>query len=173
MKILHYTQYVFGIGHLFRSMAIDRALAPLTVDLVTGGAEVPIPLPASVRPHARPAIRMAASYGSVLAVVRERDLEDTWREREAMLLDPSAPCGPTSCSSRCSPSAAASSPRTPAAAALQQRTPPPRRGPVQPARHPRGEEGPGQVRERTLGWLKPVVSTACWFTRTPTSCAWT
>ena len=87
MKILHYTQYVFGIGHLFRSMAIDRALAPLTVDLVTGGAEVPIPMPDNVRHHAMPAIRMDESYGSVLAVDRERDLEDTWREREAMLLD--------------------------------------------------------------------------------------
>ncbi|PKN41669.1 MAG: hypothetical protein CVU60_09775 [Deltaproteobacteria bacterium HGW-Deltaproteobacteria-18] len=85
MKILHYTQYVFGIGHLFRSMAIDRALAPLTVDLVTGGAGVPIPMPDNVRHHAMPAIRMDENYGSVLAVVGE--LEDTWREREAMLLD--------------------------------------------------------------------------------------
>ena len=85
MKILHYTQYVFGIGHLFRSMAIDRALAPLTVDLVTGGAGVPIPMPDNVRHHAMPAIRMDESYSSVLAV--DGDLEDTWRQREAMLLD--------------------------------------------------------------------------------------
>jgi len=87
MKILHYTQYVFGIGHLFRSMAIDRALAPVTVDLVTGGAEVPIPMPENVRHHAMPAIRMDEEYGSVLTVDRERDLEETWREREDMLLD--------------------------------------------------------------------------------------
>lgn len=85
MKILHYTQYVFGIGHLFRSMAIDRALAPLTVDLVTGGAGVPIPMPDNVRHHAMPAIRMDENYGSVLAV--DGELEDTWRKREAMLLD--------------------------------------------------------------------------------------
>jgi predicted glycosyltransferase len=85
VKILHYTQYVFGIGHLFRSMAIDRALAPLIVDLVTGGAGVPIPMPDNVRHHAMPAIRMDENYGSVLAVGGE--LENTWREREAMLLD--------------------------------------------------------------------------------------
>jgi predicted glycosyltransferase len=85
VKILHYTQYVFGIGHLFRSMAIDRALAPLTVDLVTGGAGVPIPMPDNVRHHAMPAIRMDENYGSVLAV--DGELEDTWRERETMLLD--------------------------------------------------------------------------------------
>jgi predicted glycosyltransferase len=85
VKILHYTQYVFGIGHLFRSMAIDRALAPLTVDLVTGGAGVPIPMPDNVRHHAMPAIRMDENYGSVLAV--DGELENTWRERESMLLD--------------------------------------------------------------------------------------
>ena len=37
MNILHYTQHVLGIGHLFRSLAIDRALAPATVHLTTGG----------------------------------------------------------------------------------------------------------------------------------------
>ena len=87
MKILHYTQYVFGIGHLFRSMAIDRALAPLTVDLVTGGADVPIPMPENVRHHAMPALRMDEHYGEMLAVDQERGLEETWKEREAMLLD--------------------------------------------------------------------------------------
>ena len=85
MKILHYTQYVFGVGHLFRSMAIDRALAPLTVDLVTGGAGVPIPMPDNVRHHAMPAIRMDENYSSVLAV--DGELEETWQKREAMLLD--------------------------------------------------------------------------------------
>lgn len=85
MKILHYTQYVFGVGHLFRSMAIDRALAPLTVDLVTGGAGVPVPMPDNVRHHPMPAIRMDENYASVLAV--DGDLEATWREREALLLD--------------------------------------------------------------------------------------
>ncbi len=85
MKILHYTQYVFGVGHLFRSMAIDRALAPLTVDLVTGGAGVPVPMPDNVRHHPMPAIRMDENYASVLAV--DGELEATWREREALLLD--------------------------------------------------------------------------------------
>ena len=40
MNILHYTQHVLGIGHLFRSLAIDAALAPAVVHLVTGGPEV-------------------------------------------------------------------------------------------------------------------------------------
>lgn len=86
MKILHYTQYVFGIGHLFRSMAIDRALAPIAVDLVTGGPDVPIPMPANVRHHAMPALRMDERYENMLTVDRERDLEETWRERETRLL---------------------------------------------------------------------------------------
>jgi predicted glycosyltransferase len=87
MKILHYTQYVFGVGHLFRSMAIDRALAPLTVDLVTGGAGVPIPMPDNVRHHAMPALRMDENYGRILTVDEDGDLENTWNAREAMLLE--------------------------------------------------------------------------------------
>ena len=87
MKILHYTQYVFGVGHLFRSMAIDRALAPLTVDLVTGGAGVPIPMPDNVRHHAMPALRMDENYGRILTVDEDGDLENTWKAREAMLLE--------------------------------------------------------------------------------------
>jgi predicted glycosyltransferase len=87
MKILHYTQYVFGVGHLFRSMAIDRALAPLTVDLVTGGADVPVPMPDNVRHHAMPALRMDENYGRILTVDEDGDLENTWKERKAMLLE--------------------------------------------------------------------------------------
>jgi predicted glycosyltransferase len=86
MKILHYTQYVFGVGHLFRSMAIDRALAPEVVDLVTGGADVPVPMPGNVRHHAMPALKMDERYEAMLTVDGS-DLEATWREREAMLLD--------------------------------------------------------------------------------------
>lgn len=87
MKILHYTQYVFGVGHLFRSMAIDRALAPEVVDLVTGGAGVPVPMPDNVRHHAMPALRMDERYETMLPVDEGQDLESTWLERERMLLE--------------------------------------------------------------------------------------
>jgi len=87
MNILHYTQHVLGIGHLFRSLAIDRALAPDTVHLVTGGPDVPLSLPANVVHHAMPALKMDSEFLAVQAVDAGHDLESTWRERESMLLD--------------------------------------------------------------------------------------
>lgn len=87
MKILHYTQYVLGIGHLFRSLAIDRALAPNIVDLVTGGAEVPMPMPDNVRHHAIPALRMDPEYTAMLPVDTGQHLEHIWKERKSRLLD--------------------------------------------------------------------------------------
>jgi len=87
MNILHYTQHVLGIGHLFRSLAIDRALAPATVHLVTGGPEVAMDVPANVRHHPMPALKMDSAFREVQTVDRDADLEATWRKREAILLD--------------------------------------------------------------------------------------
>ncbi len=87
MNILHYTQHVLGIGHLFRSLAIDAALAPATVHLITGGPEVSLSLPANVRHHPMPALRMDNQFQSVLTVDQDADLETTWQQRETLLLD--------------------------------------------------------------------------------------
>ncbi len=87
MNILHYTQHVLGIGHLFRSLAIDRALAPATVHLVTGGPAVTLEMPANVRHHPMPALKMDSDFREVLTVDRNADLESTWGMREAILLD--------------------------------------------------------------------------------------
>ena len=62
MKILFYCQHVLGIGHLFRSLAICRALAPHPVMLVTGGSRVDAPLPPNVREAALPPLMMDADF---------------------------------------------------------------------------------------------------------------
>ena len=87
MNILHYTQHVLGIGHLFRSLAIDRALVPATVHLVTGGPEVQLELPANVRHHPMPALKMDSGFREVRTVVDGADLEATWQAREGILLE--------------------------------------------------------------------------------------
>ncbi len=87
MNVLHYTQHVLGIGHLFRSLAIDRALAPATVHLTTGGPTVPLSLPANVRHHPMPALKMDSQFQTVQTVDLEADLESTWQAREKLLLE--------------------------------------------------------------------------------------
>ena len=42
MKIIFYCQYVWGMGHLFRSIEVARALSDHEVILVVGGREVDI-----------------------------------------------------------------------------------------------------------------------------------
>lgn len=86
MKILHYTQHVLGIGHLFRSLAIDRALAPDTVDLVTGGPEVSLDLPDNVRHHPMPALAMDSDFKTMRTVEEGADEEEVWRRRQEQLL---------------------------------------------------------------------------------------
>lgn len=87
MNILHYTQHVLGIGHLFRSLAIDRALAPATVHLVTGGPAVTLEMPVNVHHHPMPALKMDSEFREVKTVDEDADLEATWGKREAILLD--------------------------------------------------------------------------------------
>lgn len=85
MNILHYTQHVLGIGHLFRSLAIDAALGPDTVHLVTGGPEVSLRLPTNVHHHAMPALRMDTDFQEIFSVSGSADLETIWQERERFL----------------------------------------------------------------------------------------
>ena len=48
MKIIFYCQYVWGMGHLFRSIELARALAGHEVILVAGGQEIDVRLPQHV-----------------------------------------------------------------------------------------------------------------------------
>jgi predicted glycosyltransferase len=48
MRVVIYCQYVWGMGHLFRSLEVAGALAGHRVALVAGGPEVPVDPPAHV-----------------------------------------------------------------------------------------------------------------------------
>jgi len=86
MNILHYTQHVLGIGHLFRSLAIDRALAPAIVHLVTGGPAVTLSLPENVCHHAMPALAMDSEFKAMHTVEEGADEESVWQQRQEQLL---------------------------------------------------------------------------------------
>ncbi|SDB08716.1 Predicted glycosyl transferase [Desulfonatronum thiosulfatophilum] len=67
MHIVHYSQHVLGVGHLFRSLEIAKALAPHRVDLVTGGEHVPVDLPDHVRHVPLPALSMDGDFQRLLS----------------------------------------------------------------------------------------------------------
>ena len=81
MTIVLYCQYVWGMGHLFRSIELARALADHHVILVAGGEEVAVDLPSHVERVRLPGLSMdegfttlqpATAGASVAAIQRER-----------------------------------------------------------------------------------------------------
>lgn len=81
MRIVFYAQHVLGIGHLVRSLSLAQALAPRPVHLVTGGAEVPLPLPENVRHTPMPGLMMDADFSRLL-LVRNGAADPTSSEAE-------------------------------------------------------------------------------------------
>lgn len=74
MRILFYCQHVLGMGHLFRSLEICRALSRHTVDLVTGGPAFTAALPANVVLHRLPELGMDAQFRTLRAAPGAADL---------------------------------------------------------------------------------------------------
>lgn len=81
MTIVLYCQYVWGMGHLFRSLELARALAGHRVILAAGGPDVPLEPPGHVEVVRLPGLHMderfttlqtGAAGISVAAVQRER-----------------------------------------------------------------------------------------------------
>ena len=66
MKIIYYCQNIWGIGHLFRSLEIIKALSRHEVVLVTGGKLIDIPLPPHVREIHLPGISMDSENKKLL-----------------------------------------------------------------------------------------------------------
>ncbi len=79
LKIFVYCQHVWGLGHFFRIREIIRALEGHDVVLVTGGPEVNMPLPASVRRHQLPVLRMGPDRKLVAG--DGRPVDEVWLER--------------------------------------------------------------------------------------------
>lgn len=97
MKVVFYSQHVLGIGHLFRSLEICRALDRHEVILVTGGPSLEVALPVHVSQVRLPALGMDRQFkglhstaGSDLESVRnlrrEKLLELMGRERPEMFV---------------------------------------------------------------------------------------
>ena len=86
MKIIQYCQHVLGIGHLFRSLEISRALSDHEVILVTGGPRVDTNLPEIVREVRLPDLQMNQEFKGLHSSCNNRSLEQIKLDRKDRLL---------------------------------------------------------------------------------------
>ena len=85
MKIIQYCQHVLGIGHLFRSLEISRALSDHEVILVTGGPRVDTNLPDHVREVRLPDLQMNQEFKGLYSSRKDRSLEQIKADRKKRL----------------------------------------------------------------------------------------
>jgi predicted glycosyltransferase len=85
MKILFYCQYVWGIGHLFRSIEVARALSDHKVFLVAGGREIDINLPEHVSLVRLPGLYMDEHFTTLIPEDPGKTIEDIQRQRKEIL----------------------------------------------------------------------------------------
>lgn len=87
MKILFYCQYVWGMGHFFRSIEIARALSNHNVFLVAGGREIDIHLPGHVRLVRLPGLYMDEHFTTLIPEDPNRTVKDIQIQRKQILFN--------------------------------------------------------------------------------------
>jgi len=87
MKIIQYCQHVLGIGHLFRSLEIGRALSDHEVILVTGGPRVATDLPENVREVRLPDLQMNREFKGLFSSRQDAGLDQIKEERQKRLFN--------------------------------------------------------------------------------------
>ena len=85
MKIIFYCQYVWGMGHLFRSIEVARALSDHEVILVVGGREVDIKLPEHVSLVRLPGLYMDELFTTLIPEDPDKTIEDIEKKRQEIL----------------------------------------------------------------------------------------
>lgn len=86
MKIIQYCQHVLGIGHLYRSLEICRALSDHEVILITGGPQVDTNLPEHVREVRLPDLQMNQEFKGLFSSQKNHTLEQIKTDRQKHLL---------------------------------------------------------------------------------------
>ncbi|MEE4604165.1 MAG: glycosyltransferase [Desulfobacteraceae bacterium] len=85
MKIIQYCQHVLGIGHLFRSLEISRALSDHEVILVSGGPPVETHLPRHVTEFRLPELQMNRAFKRLHSTQRPDGIDQVREERQKRL----------------------------------------------------------------------------------------
>ena len=82
MNIIFYCQYVWGMGHLIRSLEFARALSDHDVTLIAGGQEVEVDLPEHVRLLRLPVLYMDEKFTRLIPGIPGRSVEQIQHERK-------------------------------------------------------------------------------------------
>jgi predicted glycosyltransferase len=85
VNVVLYCQYVWGMGHLFRSVELARALCGHRVVLVAGGQEVALDLPGHVELERLPALFMDEQFTTLIPGLAGRSVASLQRERREAL----------------------------------------------------------------------------------------
>ncbi|MBW2469386.1 MAG: glycosyl transferase [Deltaproteobacteria bacterium] len=86
MKIILYCQYVWGMGHLFRSLELARAFSGHQVILIAGGREVDIELPEHVSLVRLPGLYMDEKFTTLMAEDANQSVEFIQHQRKVILV---------------------------------------------------------------------------------------
>ena len=86
MKIIQYCQHVLGIGHLFRSLEISRALSGHEVILVTGGPQIYTAPAKHIREIHLPDLQMNREFKGLFTSRENSTLDQVKAERQKRLL---------------------------------------------------------------------------------------
>jgi len=86
MKIVFYCQYVWGMGHLFRSVELARAFSDHHVILIAGGREVDVELPGHVTLVRLPGLYMDEQFTALMAEDADRSVEFIQHQRKEILI---------------------------------------------------------------------------------------
>ncbi len=85
MKIILYCQYVWGMGHLFRSLELARAFSEHQVILIVGGREVDVDLPEHVTLVRLPGLYMDEQFTTLMAEDADQSVASVQRQRKEIL----------------------------------------------------------------------------------------
>jgi len=86
MKIIFYCQHVLGVGHLFRSLEICKALAGHEVLLISGGPQIKTPVPQHVRVVRLPELQMDTGFKGLFSSDPLTSLAEIKEKRKNKLL---------------------------------------------------------------------------------------
>ena len=85
MNIIFYCQYVWGMGHLIRSLEFARALAEHDVTLLTGGQQVEVALPDHVHLARLPVLYMNEQFTRLIPGDPGKSTDEVQNERQQII----------------------------------------------------------------------------------------